>query len=237
MLRDFLKDKSKYFFPSLADVLFVTLFLYLSFSVGKGLLNDADTGYHIRAGEYMLNTFSIPRNDLFSFLTPSLPWTAHEWLSEVIMALVHKPLGLTGVVVFFSFLVSLVYCLLFRMIRKNEGNIIIAVLLVLLVMASSTLHWLARPHIFSLLLIVIWYYLIDAFEYRQKNYLSLLPPIMLLWVNLHGGFITGFILIVIYLFGNFVELCFSKKRKTGYFTKGRPPSWLDNFVLPPCLAC
>jgi hypothetical protein len=225
MLRDFLKNKSKLFVPSIADVLFFTLFLYLSFSVGRGLLGDADTGYHIRAGEYILDTFSIPRHDIFSYLTPPLPWTAHEWLSEVIMALVHKPLGLTGVVILFSFLISLVYSLLFRMIRKNEANILFAVSIVLLVMVSSMLHWLARPHIFSLLLLVIWYHLLDSFEYRHHNYLYLLPPTMLLWVNLHGGFLAGFILIGIYLFGNFVRFFFSKaeerilyKRKTKLLT-------------------
>jgi len=207
---NFLKNKSKYFIPSLSHILFLTLFLLLSFSQGKSLLNDGDTGYHIRAGEYILDTFSIPRHDIFSFLTPPLPWTAHEWLSEVIMALIHRASGLTGIVIFFALLISIVYYLLLKVIQKERGNILFAILILLWILAFSQLHWLARPHIFSLLLVVVWYYLLDAFEYRQKNYLYLLPPIMLLWVNLHGGFISGFILIGIYLSGNFVRFFFSK---------------------------
>jgi len=188
--------------PSITDIVFISLFLLLSFSAGKGLLGDCDTGYHIRAGEYIIETLSIPKQDIFSFISPPLPWTAHEWLSEVIMAMVHGTFGLTGVVIFFSLIISLVYYLLFKILCKNNDDIIISIFLVLLVLTVSQVHWLARPHIFSLLLILIWYYLLEEYQYNHKNYLYFFPAIMLFWVNLHGGFLAGFILIGIYLFGN-----------------------------------
>ena len=154
----------------------------------------------------MIDTLSIPKHDIFSFITPSLPWTAHEWLSEVIMAMVHRSFGLTGIVIFFSFIISLVYYLLFKIFRKNKHDIMSVVFIVILVVTASMIHWLARPHIFSLLLMVIWYYLLDEYQYNHKNHLYFFPPMMLLWVNLHGGFLTGFILLGIYLFGNSVKL-------------------------------
>jgi hypothetical protein len=199
------KKNTSVLIPSIVDIIFICLFLLLALSAGKDLLSDGDTGYHIRAGEYILETFSIPKDDIFSFITPPLPWTAHEWLSEVIMALVHKAFGLTGVVLFFSFIICLVYYLLYKMIKTDRDNIILATIIILLVLISSQIHWLARPHIFSLLLTLIWYYLLDQYQYHHKNYLYVFPPIMLLWVNLHGGFLAGFILIGIYLFGNGVQ--------------------------------
>ncbi len=214
-----MRDKSKLFIPSIADILFFTIFLSLSLWKGKELLNDGDTGYHIRAGEFILDTLSIPRYDIFSYLTPPPQWIAHEWLSEVVMASIHRSFGLTGIVIFFSFLLSFVYYLLFKIIRKYKGNIILAVFIVLLVLCSSVLHWLARPHIFSLVLIVIWYYLLDAFQYNHRNYLYLMPPIMLLWVNLHGGFISGFILNGIYLFGNFIKFFFPQEEERASYKK------------------
>jgi hypothetical protein len=168
----------------------------------KSLLSDADTGYHIRAGEFILNTVSIPKKDIFSHISPPLPWTAHEWLSEIIMALVHASFGLTGIVIFFSLLIAVIYSLLFRTTRTDKGNIILATLLISLVIPSSQLHWLARPHIFSLLLTVIWYRLLDTYQYKEKNRLYFLPPLMFLWVNLHGGFMFGFMLLGVYLLGN-----------------------------------
>jgi hypothetical protein len=169
------------------------------------LLGDGDTGYHIRAGEYILKTFSIPKHDIFSFLTPALPWTTHEWLSEIVMALIHRVSGLGGVVFFFATVIATVYYLLFKIIRSYKGNIFVSIAIIVLVILSSQIHWLARPHIFSLLIIVIWYHLLDLYEYSDRNYLYFMLPLMLLWVNLHGGFIIGMVLNGIYLAGNIMK--------------------------------
>jgi hypothetical protein len=82
---------------------------------------------------------------------------------------------------------------------------------------------MARPHIFTLLLFMVWYYVIDSFQNDRNNFLYLLPLVMLFWINLHGGFILGFILIVIYITYNFEKLYISKntdkelyKRKVKY---------------------
>ncbi len=72
------------------------------------------------------------------------------------------------------------------------------------------MHWLARPHIFTLLLFLGWYYVIDSFQNDRNDLLYLLPLVMLLWINLHGGFILGFILLVIYIAYNFGKLYISK---------------------------
>ena len=200
-----MQDRLRFFIPTIADILFVVTFLTISFYADNGLLNDGDTGYHIRAGEFILDTLSVPHHDIFSFLSPPIPWTAHEWLSEVIMALVHRNFGLTGVVILFSFLISLVYYLLFRISCTSKTNIILAILVILLVMTSSTLHWLARPHIFSQILFLVWYFILNSYHYRDKKYLYLLPLLMIIWVNLHGGFIAGFILLGVYLIGNLAQ--------------------------------
>jgi hypothetical protein len=193
--------KKRFFLPSLADMLFLSIFLFLCISRGQGLLGDCDTGYHIRAGEWILQNFSVPRFDMFSFHTPPIPWTAHEWLSEVIMALIHQYAGLTGIVVFFTFVLALTFYLLFLYIRDTGGNILIALFIVLLATAASQIHWLARPHIFSLLLFFVWYRILDEYRNGARNRLHLLPPMMLLWVNLHGGYLSGFLLLGIFIVG------------------------------------
>jgi hypothetical protein len=198
-------SKTRYFIPSVADMIFLSVFLYLSLSGGMALLKDCDTGYHIRAGEFILNNHAIPRQDMFSFISPPLPWTAHEWLSELIMALVYRVSGLTGIVVFYSFFIALVYSLLYKTLRAGRGNIFLAIAITLLVTVSSQLHWLARPHVFSLLLMVVWYYLLEAYQYRDRNRLFLLPILMLLWVNLHGGYIAGFVILGIFLLDNVIK--------------------------------
>jgi len=198
-------DSAKHFLPSLAQFLFLVLFLHLSVNAGNQLLNDADTGFHIRAGEYMLETRSIPRHDPFSVASSPLPWPTHEWLSDVVMAVLHRAFGLTGVVLFFIFLISLAHSILFGTMRVFNRNMVLDSIIIVMVIGSSQLHWLARPHIFSWLLLLLWYFLLDSHQYREKNVLYLLPAVMLLWVNLHGSFILGFILLAIYLASNFIR--------------------------------
>jgi hypothetical protein len=202
-------SKSRFLVPSLADVFFLCSFLFLSLYGGKKLLSDAGTGFHIRTGQYIIAHMSVPRYDVFSHITPPLPWFAHEWLSAVIMASIHQVFGLTGIVLFFSFLISLTYFLLFKFGRANGGNLVFAALVVLLALVSSTFHWLARPHIFTLFLALLWYYVLESYHRSDKNYLFLLPLTMLLWVNLHGGFVIGFVLLAIYLAGCATEALFA----------------------------
>jgi hypothetical protein len=205
----------------MGNIVFLAVFISIVFS-GKMhiLLGDVDTGYHIRAGEIILETLSVPKYDLFSFHSPSLPWTAHEWLSEVIMALIHQVYGLTGIVVFFALLISATYWMLFKILRRDNRNILVGAFLVFLVVASSTLHWLARPHIFSLLLILAYHYVLDRYEYQKKNYLYLLPLMMIVWVNLHGGgSIVGLILVGIYFGGNLARYLFAKAERTAAANK------------------
>ena len=205
-----MKRKTDYFIPALRDIYFIVLLLAI-YSYGN-LLSDCDTGYHIRAGDYILETFSIPRTDMFSYLSPALPWTAHEWLSEIIMSLTYTVLGLNGVVVFFTLVLTITYYILFKNLRAHNGNLWLLLGLMFLVAAVSTIHWLARPHVFTLLLLVIWYQLLDKYQYEDQNYLLLLPLIMLLWVNLHGGFILGFLLLGVYFLGNLAAWFISQKK-------------------------
>ena len=73
-----MKKYTSYLIPSFADIFFISILAVFSLNLGQRLLADSDTGYHIRAGEYILENLSIPRVDMFSFLDPSPAWTAHE---------------------------------------------------------------------------------------------------------------------------------------------------------------
>jgi hypothetical protein len=200
----------QFFLPSVSQVVFLIVFLGCFAGSGSFLLRDGDTGYHIRAGEIILRDLAVPRHDPFSFITPTMRWTTHEWLSEVVMAIVHKALGLPGIVFLFALLLSATYWLLSRAIRSFRRNILMDLLILVLVILSSTFHWLARPHVFTLLLVVLLYHVLTLHQENRGNYLYLIPPMMLLWVNLHGGFIVGFLFMGIFLSGHFLRYLASK---------------------------
>jgi hypothetical protein len=198
------KPISTILLPSIGNMIFVGLLFVLIFNSGQGLLGDGDTGYHIRTGEVILQTWRVPNHDTYSLHVPALKWTAHEWMAEIIMAAIYKIAGLTGIVVFFAFLLAATHWLLYYTLRKKSQDILLCTFIAVLATATSSSHWLARPHAFSLLLTVTWYHLLDRFQYKNERTLLYLPLVMLPWVNLHGGYFFGLILLAIYLAGNVV---------------------------------
>ncbi len=194
-----------FFLPSVSVALFIAIFFNICFSVGSQLLIDADTGHQIRVGEYILAHHSVPRSDIFSFISPPLPWTIHGWLSEVMMAVVHGKFGLTGLVIAFAAFIALIHVIQFRILRAQSNNVILAIVATLFVVATSRIHWLARPHVVSFLFFIVWYFLLDSYQAGISNSLRTLPLLMFVWVNFHGGFILGFVLLGIFILGNFIH--------------------------------
>src|SRR5437588_10075411 len=92
---------ARFVIPSLSDLFFLAILVWL-FSAGsagwQSLLADADAGWHIRTGEYVLDHHMVPHTDLYSFSKPDAPWYAWEWGTDVIDAGLHRWAGLKGVV-------------------------------------------------------------------------------------------------------------------------------------------
>ncbi|HZR57506.1 MAG TPA: hypothetical protein VFA74_11580 [Terriglobales bacterium] len=196
-----------FFAPSVADILFVTLLLALSCgALGRLLLRDADTGWHIRNGQLILQTHTITRTDPFSSTMSGQLWYAWEWLYDVFIAIIHRALGLNGVVFFTAALIASVFVLVLHLAMRRGGTLFVSIAFVLLALVASTIHFLARPHILSWLFAVIWFDLLDsASTGKDDRRIFWLPALMVLWVNLHGGFLLGFVLLGIYLAGGAIE--------------------------------
>lgn len=203
-------DRKYWYIFSIADVIFITILVAI-LSDGAKLISDMIIGVHIRVGEYIIDNFAIPTHDIFSNAVPPIPWTPPQWLAELIFGALHKTVGLTGLVVFAAFLIAATYAMLFKFLRSSGISIIISILITLLAAGASAVHWLARPHIFSILFLLIWYMILESYQYRNRNYLYALPLMMILWVNIHGGFASGFILLAVYIAGNFIKARFAKE--------------------------
>ena len=195
----------QYVLPSVSDLIFVVLLLSLTIGVlGPRLLGDADTGWHIRNGELILSTHSVPRTDPFSSTMQGKTWYSWEWLYDAGLGLAHRWAGLNGVVFTSALLIAATFAWMFRLALARGGNVAGTVVLSLLAMGAASIHFLARPHLVSWLLTLLWFHLLDSSERSSQGGRRLfwLPVIMLLWVNVHGGFLMGFILLGIYVLPN-----------------------------------
>jgi hypothetical protein len=201
----FTKSWLRFAFPSLPDLIFVALLVCFALGpLSQKLLSDGDIGWHIRNGQQILISHSLPRTDSFSSTMSGRPWFAWEWLYDAGIGAIYNIVGLNGVVAASALIIALTFLIAFRVMVRDGANYVLALITLLLAVSASMIHALARPHLISWLFVVIWFAILEREENRQQDpstpsRLYWLPVLMLLWVNLHGGFLLGFVLLAAYL--------------------------------------
>jgi len=175
--------------PTLPDLFFALLLVarFARIDCWQALLSDGDTGWHIRTGQYILD-HGVPARDLFSFSRADQNWYAWEWLSDLIFGQLHRWWGLPGVAALGVLLVCLPATLLFAWMLRRGAGAWVALMLALAASSAASVHYLARPHLFSLVLLVAGLWLLDEDRRSPTPWLWTLVPLAGLWANLHGGF-------------------------------------------------
>lgn len=158
---------------------------------------DGDIGRHITIGDYIAQTWKIPANDIFSHTMNGERLVPHEWLAQWTFSRFHAWMGLDGVVVVASVLIATAFTLTYHEIKKRGSSSLLALLITSLAAFASSLHWIARPHIFTFVLVAIWAY--SLADRRSKVWHF--PLIMLIWANTHGAFIAGFAIWLAHMAG------------------------------------
>jgi hypothetical protein len=183
--------------PSIADLLFLAIFIWLFAGVSgwSQLLADGDTGWHIRNGQLILQNHSIPYRDWFGFGSEAHPWFAWEWLADVLFALLHRAAGLKAVVFFCGVVIAATQYVVFRHCLWRGINPVPALAAVLVATNASTVHYLARPHVLTLFFTACAAWLLDIDRSTRTRFVWLLPAFVAVWVNLHGGFLAVFTLL------------------------------------------
>ena len=174
---------------TLSFALFAALAAFALAALSPGLLNDGDTYWHIRAGEWMLAHHAVLRADVFSYTVTGQPWHTAEWLAEVVMALAWAG-GWVGEHLLFACAAGLTAGVVGWFVRKRV-DAMPALLVTVLGLCCATGSLLARPHMLALPLLAIWTVgLAAACEDRRAPKWWLIA-VMPLWANLHGSFAFG----------------------------------------------
>lgn len=181
--------------PTLSDCLVTWLLLGLCFGVPiVHRISNNDTWWHLRTGQMILQTHSVPRVDPFSFTMLGKQWVAHEWLSEVILWLTFSRFGFGGLSLLRSLAILAIFCIVFITARSRTSSVKPALLATGLAAIISMDAWSERPHIFGYLLLAVLMWLIA--RYRRGGSLWLLPPLFAVWINLHGSWLIGLVILL-----------------------------------------
>jgi hypothetical protein len=176
--------------------LFYCLFLFQGY---QSLFRDSDAGWHIRTGEAILQTGTLPRTDPYSFTRAGQPWFAWEWGSDVLVGAIHRGLGLSGVALFYATAIAAGVWLWFRLHWALESNFPIACAMAPLLLSTCNIHWLARPHVIG------WLFLVAAVLYAERvervgvRQLLTIAAFTALWANLHASFFLAPVVAGIYM--------------------------------------
>jgi hypothetical protein len=198
------------FTPNFLDFAFLApLAFLLSRANGfQSLLGDGDTGWHIRTGDWMLENGRIPVSDFFSFSKPGGEWFAWEWLWDGAFAWLQKTGGMAAVLLVSAIAICFSSALIYAITKSKARNAIVSLFVSLTATCAASFHWLARPHIFTFLFAAVFYQFLDSGIKKPRRMLIALPLLMVLWTNLHGGFIAGLLIIAAFAGGELLRyLC------------------------------
>lgn len=173
---------------------------YLYFLATPIDLSVADLGRHLKNGELFLSSFTIPHTNLYSYTFPDFPFVNHHWGTGVLFALIRRLVGYTGLHVFSLAMSMTTFLLCFRLAwRKSsfEAASVIAMPLIAILITRTEI----RPETFSYLLATVFLWILwdvrDGILPRRA--LFALPPLTLLWVNLHIYFFLALVLMGLFL--------------------------------------
>jgi len=202
---------SSYLVPSIRDMIFLVIFS-AAMAVGWRTLNtDSDLPRHLRMGQFIVETRSIPQTEMFSYALEGRPYVAHEWLAGVIYYFSYTILGLKGVVFLTATLISGAFFILYSALSKEHEERLLTGFFILWGAANTSLHWIARPYLFTMLFLAAWLILIDAIARGKKTHFWLPPMLMALWGNIHAEFVAGFLVLIAYMAGWCWDFLFDRK--------------------------
>ncbi len=164
-------------------------------------VDSLDVGFHLEAGEYLLDGNGWPRTDPFSFTMREQRYVDTSWGYQVLIASVQRVLGPQGLVLLHAAFVLGTFLLLWRTARLGLADPTILVLLLLLGALASELRFSVRPELFSYLLLATLLYLLQRYAQGRVAPLAGLPLLFLLWVNAHSLFVLGWIALACFWTG------------------------------------
>lgn len=163
-----------------------------------------DFGWHLKAGEYIWTTKSIPTHDIFSYIAEGRRWVDSHWLFQLVLYGVHVAGGIPGVV---SLRVALVVATFALLLSTNYRREYLAVSLLVCLLALFTAHqrFLIRPELVSLLFLAAFFRFAERFSERPRLYLVVLPLCQAVWANMHGLHALGVVFLGLYLAGDALQ--------------------------------
>lgn len=189
---------------------FIVIFTVLFISI---VLSDPDYFWHLSAGQYIWEHKALPSTDIFSYTFAGKPWVLHEWLFEIILFGVYSFWGGLGVKLFTATFATATVFVAYDIAKRLLGKPYWAFFLALILFYQIVPNVSPRPQLFTFLIFAIYLRILVNFKYYSDvRKLWLLPALMVIWVNSHGGYVAGLVLILLFVACEWLMLILSQQR-------------------------
>jgi len=197
-----------------------TIFLFFSGLILSTIhkLWAFDIWWHLKTGEWIFNHRTVPRTDLYSYTVPNHPWIDLSWGFQVLVYSAYKLLGVNGIILFKVLIVTGTFYLLFRFFYRKVP---LALLLPVLSLTLFTVHerLQERPEVLSYFFLVLYLLILERNRQKTTKLVYLIPFLQIVWVNVHGLFVLGLLLIGAECLGKFFSWFSSRRPRTTHFPK------------------
>lgn len=181
------------------------LLVMLSVFTVRGRFSDPDMWWHLKTGEIIWNTHSIPRVDVLSYTAAGHSWVAQEWLSQVVIYGAYRLGGYASLMLLLCITASLAVILGYVLSAVYSRNVKVAFLGGLTVWLFGTIGFAIRPHIIGYLLLLGELLVLHMGRTHNKRWFFALPPVFALWINFHSSFVFGLLVLAVVLACSFLE--------------------------------
>ncbi len=185
---------------------YITLAVLCVFLVCLSTNYDYDLFARLIVGERFVENGILPFKDFLSY-TPTHPWYDHEWGSGVVFYTALKYFGVFGLILLQSVLMfgTAFFVIKTQKLQKHAFPTSVLFMTVFLVLVKHLNSELVRCQLFSFFFFALFLYVLERTRKQGGNLVWIIPPVVVLWNNLHGGVVSGLGLVFMYLAGAVLE--------------------------------
>lgn len=188
-------------FPTLLVAVLVTKVYWTC----RDRIADQDLWWHLRNAQFLVTRHHFPNVDTYSFTTAGAPWINHEWLSELFYYEVFQSFGLRGVFLLFASILAIILVVVFALSMEQAKDPLAAGIATITGGLLAMVAFTPRPQHFGWLCCVAIYAVLLRFRSRKQAPLWLVPALFCLWANVHGSWLIGLCLYVIFVLAGLVR--------------------------------
>ena len=175
--------------------LLVAIATVLLLTVLTRRVGDPDFWWHMRIAQWMVDNHSLPSHDVFTYTVPGNPWVDHEYATELIMYGLFQIGGFALVSIFFALVTWAGFLLILKRIRLDPMPAVISALMLGLAALAGAAVWGPRSQMITFALTCLELYWLEGFLRDRSHALYALPAVVVVWANLHAGFVFSLLFV------------------------------------------